>query len=277
MAKISEDDIAGRLGDIDRDGERTSSDVVSGAGRSRRDRRPNVRLNLESVEAEKLVRLKRSRSGHQGCLTELYKKIKVLLTDYNNASEVRELLDMINREWERFNFIHDEILACVVKDTSAVEDAQFAFGVQSKRKTEILETVNRYLELCEAQDKRKPDKTGEDDYETRSEVSINESNKLFRSNRSSVKSNVSTRSFDAKLKRQKAELALEQFRRRQDLEKQVEQHRLELQQIVELRKLEDDIELAELEEQFADEYEQNLFDDNELTKINNNNYIIITT
>ena len=43
---------------------------------------------------------------------------------------------------------------------------------------------------------------------------------------------------------------------------------LELRQTVELRKLEDNIELAKLEERFVDEYEQNMFDNNELTKIN---------
>ena len=90
----------------------------------------------------------------------------------------------------------------------------------------------------------------------------------MRSSRSSVKTNSSTRSFDARLKREKAELALDQLRQRQNLEKEVEQHMLELRQTVELRKLEDNIELAKLEERFVDEYEQNMFDNNELTKIN---------
>ncbi|CAB4009252.1 Hypothetical predicted protein [Paramuricea clavata] len=62
--------------------------------------------------------------------------------------------------------------------------------------------------------------------------------------------------------------ALVQLRERQNLEKEVEQHMLELRQIVELRNLEDNVKLAKLEEQFVVEYDQNMFDDNELTKNN---------
>ncbi len=254
------DNIAGRLGEIDRDGNRKSNEhIVRGAERICRDRRPNVRLDLDAVNAERLVKLKRSRSGHQGHLTDLYNKISILLSDTKYAREVKELRDIVNRQWERFALIHDEILACTIGDTLAVENARVVYGEQSQRRTEVLDKISRYLELCE--DTRKVD------YERRSEASI-ESNKSLRSSRSSVKTNSSTRSFDARLKREKAELALDQLRQRQNLEKEVEQHMLELRQTVELRKLEDNIELAKLEERFVDEYEQNMFDNNELTKIN---------
>ena len=158
---------------------------------------------------------------------------------------MRELRDMINRQWERFTFIHDEILACAIGDTLAVENARLVFGEQSQKRTELLDVISRYLDQCAAEHIRKVDKSLEDDYETRSEVSVNESNKSLRSNHSSVKTNVSTRPLDARLKRQKAELALDQLRKQQNLEKEV----------------------AKLEEQFAVEYDQNMFDDN-LTKNN---------
>ena len=253
--------VAGTLGSVDRDGERTSNEnTVNGT-------RPEARLNVDAVNAERLVKLKRSRSGHQGYLTVLYKKISILLSDTKHAREVKELRDIINREWDRFTFIHDEILACVAEDTLAIENARLLFGEQAQKRTALLNTVSQYLESCEVEDPQPIDKSFKGDYETRSEISINESIKSLRSNRSSIKTNVSTRSLDARLKRQKAELALDQLRKRQNLEREVEQHKLELQQIVELRKLEDNIELAKLEEQFATEYEQNMFDDNELTKI----------
>ena len=260
------DNIAGRLGEIDRDGDRKSNKhIVRGAERICRDRRPNVCLDLDAVNAERLVKLKRSRSGHQGHLTDLCNKISILLSDTKYAREVKKLRDIVNRQWERFALIHDEILACTTRDTLAVENARVVYGEQSRRRTKVLDKISRYLELCE--DTRKVDKSLEVDYETRSEVSI-ESNKSLRSSRSSVKTNSSTRSFDARLKREKAELALDQLRQWQNLEKEVEQHMLELRQIVELRKLEDNIELAKLEERFVDEYEQNMFDNNELTNIN---------
>ena len=85
--KTSEsNNMAGRLGGIDRDGDITSNEyIVSGAERTCRERRPNVRLNLDAVNAERLVKLKRSRSGYQGCLTELYNKISILLSETKYA------------------------------------------------------------------------------------------------------------------------------------------------------------------------------------------------
>ena len=123
------DNIAGRLGEIDRDGDRKSNEhIVRGAERICRDRRPNVRLDLDAVNAERLVKLKRSRSGHQGHLTDLYNKISILLSDTKYAREVKELRDIVNRQWERFALIHDEILACAIGDTLAVENARVVYG-----------------------------------------------------------------------------------------------------------------------------------------------------
>jgi head-tail adaptor len=59
--------MAGRLGGIDRDGDRTSKEhIVSGAERTCRERRPNVRLNLDAVNAERLVKLKRYNAIEHG-------------------------------------------------------------------------------------------------------------------------------------------------------------------------------------------------------------------
>ena len=135
--------VAGTLRSVDHGGERTSNEkTVNG-------RRPEARLNLDAVNAERLVKLKRSRSSHQGYLTVLYKKISILLSDTKHAREVKELRDIINREWDRFTFIHDEILACVAEDTLAIENACLLFGEQAQKRTALLNTVSQYLESTE--------------------------------------------------------------------------------------------------------------------------------
>ena len=68
-------------------------------------------------------------------------------------------------------------------DSVATENARLVYGEQANKWTEILNTITRYLEACEVEDTRQIDKSLKDDYEIRSEVSINESTKSLRSNR----------------------------------------------------------------------------------------------
>ena len=73
----------------------------------------------------------------------------------------------------------------------------------------------------------------------------------------------STRSVEARLKREKAELSLKQLRECQFIEKENEQRMLELRQNLEQQTLKNKVELAILEEKHAIEYEQDLFSDDE--------------
>ena len=59
----------------------------------KRERRPNVRLDQDAVNREKMLKLQRSRSGHQRHLTELNNKISVLLFDVKNEDAVKELVE----------------------------------------------------------------------------------------------------------------------------------------------------------------------------------------
>ena len=68
----------------------------------KRERRRNIRLDPEAVNAETILRLQRSRSGHQGHLTDLNDKISVLLNSTNNAEVVKELSELFKRQRERF-------------------------------------------------------------------------------------------------------------------------------------------------------------------------------
>ena len=72
--------------------------------RARRERRPNTRLYLDAVNAERLVRLQKSRSGPQGRLTDLNNKISDLLYDVGNMSVVKEMSEIFERQWGRFSF-----------------------------------------------------------------------------------------------------------------------------------------------------------------------------
>jgi hypothetical protein len=53
--------------------------------------------------------LRRTRSGES-----------VLLYDTYNVDSVKELLELFNRQWERFNLVHNEVLLFADNDHSTV-------------------------------------------------------------------------------------------------------------------------------------------------------------
>ena len=89
----------------------------------RRERRPNVRLDQDAVNREKMLKLQRSRSGHQGHLTELNNKISVLLFDAKNEDAVKEQVKLFNTQWERSSLVHHEILLLANHNQISVANA----------------------------------------------------------------------------------------------------------------------------------------------------------
>ena len=140
--------------------------------RDKRERRPNICLDIDAVNAERMLKLQRSRSGHQGHLTELNNKISVLLYDSKNVEAVKELVELFNRQWERFNLIHNEILLFADHEPSTVASAMHAYDDQLARKTELLNKVTNYLQSRERENPLP------DDLETRSNASISSFNSL---------------------------------------------------------------------------------------------------
>ena len=113
--------------------------------RDKRERRPNIRLGQDAVNAERMLKLQRSRRGHQGHLTELNNKISsVLLHETYNVDSVKELLELFNRQWERFNLVHNEVLLFADNDHSTVASAMHAYKEQFAKKTELLNKVSQY-------------------------------------------------------------------------------------------------------------------------------------
>ena len=102
---LGERGLNGRVSRLEENG-----DGISPPGRPRRETRQNTRLNSEELVAEKLMKLKNSRSGHAGHLTYLANKISTLLTDNSNIKTVKELSVMFDRQWDRFELVHDEII-----------------------------------------------------------------------------------------------------------------------------------------------------------------------
>ena len=229
-----------------------------GNERPRRERRQNTRINLEDVEAEALVRLKKSRSSHQGHLTRLANKISALLIDTKYIREVKELNELFDRVWDRFELVHSEIIAYAGHDRSIIENAVQVYNAQSHRRTDLQDKVTQCIQLAEA--------SWEDNLAAKGNVDTS-SKCSGKSERASIRSaSSSVRSFEARLKRERAELSLKQLRERQFLEIENEQRMLELRQNVEQQTLKNEIELAKLEEKYAIEYEQELFVDVELIR-----------
>ena len=113
--------------------------------RPRRVRGLNTRMNSEDITTEMLVRLKKLRSGHQGHLTSLANKISALLIDTSYIREVKELSQLFDRQWERFELVHNEILACAGHDRSTRENAVQVYNEQSHRKIELVDKVTQYI------------------------------------------------------------------------------------------------------------------------------------
>ncbi len=161
-------------------------------------------MNSEDITTEMLVRLKKLRSGHQGHLTSLANKISALLIDTSYIREVKELSQLFDRQWERFEFVHNEILACAGHDTSTRENAVQVYNEQSHRKIELLDKVTQYIQVAEA--------SGEDNVTVRENLDM--LNKFSdKSDQASICSaGSSARSIQAQLKLEKAELSLKQLR-----------------------------------------------------------------
>ena len=68
VSMLGERGLNGRVSRLEENG-----DGISPPGRPRRETRQNTRLNSEELVAEKLIKLKNSRSGHVGHLTYLAK------------------------------------------------------------------------------------------------------------------------------------------------------------------------------------------------------------
>jgi hypothetical protein len=177
-------------------------------------------------------------------------RAELYLYDTYNVDSVKELLELFNRQWERFNLVHNEVLLFADYDPSTVASAMHAYKEQFARKTELLNKVSQYLQSHDRE------KTIPDELETRSNASLSSSNSL-----SSAKSIACSKSCEMRLKREKVELYLKQLHDRQSVEKDVECHKLEMRQAIEQQKLEDEIEIAKLEERYAVEEERRLYAD----------------
>ena len=63
----------------------------------------------ESAIAEKIVALKRSKAGHLGQLTKIYRHLDEYLNDYKFVNEVRVNKERLTTQWCRYASVHQEI------------------------------------------------------------------------------------------------------------------------------------------------------------------------
>jgi hypothetical protein len=90
--------------------------------------------NFLASGAEIVLRLVKSRSGHQGRLTHINNQISTLLYDSSNITAVKELREVFERQWERFSLVHEDILIHIGNDTSAVANVDATFNEQANRR-----------------------------------------------------------------------------------------------------------------------------------------------
>ena len=134
-----------------------------------------------------------------------------------------------------------------------VASAIQVYEEQVAKRTELFNKVSQYLQT------HADEKVVRDDFEVRSNASLGSF-----SSPTSAKLIVSSKSREAQLKREKAELYLRQLHDQQEIEKGVELRKLEMRQLLERQKLKGEIEIAKLEERYAAEDEQLLYTNEKL-------------
>ena len=67
----------------------------------------------DSIVAEEIVRLKRSKAGFLGYLTRLYRSIEEHLSDYNSVDRVCELKELVQEAWDNYAQCHERLLSIV--------------------------------------------------------------------------------------------------------------------------------------------------------------------
>ena len=106
---------------IDNDEERVS--LVG-----RRLRRPNTLIDEESVQTEKVLALKHSRSGYLSRVTRLYGELNALMSNVD-LEEVRERRKILDIAFDRFQQAYS-IYVAQFNQSSAIENIQETYEVQ---------------------------------------------------------------------------------------------------------------------------------------------------
>lgn len=202
-------------------------DMLSGIeGRRRR--------RAHSEEALESVRKKNSRSGCLSRVTMLYRATEVLLSDPKNVDEVKQKLLEIDEAFSRFEQVHYEYISTLDGDMEVWGSEARYFKEHFRRKMDFVSGIERWIQEVGLNAGTREE----------NEIPVEDCVSTANSSQSSHSSRLSIRQLKAN--QAIAQLKLYQLKKRQELLRQEEETKLELELLdvqFEIRKTELQIKL----------------------------------
>ena len=204
-----------------------------------RDRIPSQRVTDEDAFAEKLLKLKHSRTGYLAHLNKLYKQAEICMLDFTKADEVKTLRGKIEIAFD--NVVSANNIYCDnVQDPIEIEAARKFIKDQVTSSAEFHSHVAAWLNHS-----RSP--VNSEVADDRSPTHTSRRSSISRATVTSMSSSVRLK--DAKLKQALAVAKLEQIEAEQTLQKK----QIELQMQGEMLKAQNEVKLADIEYQIMSE------------------------
>ena len=79
-----------------------------------------------SAVSEIIVALKKSKAGHLGGLTKIYRRLDEYLTDHKFAIEVREDSDRLDNQWKRYSHAYYDLIQLLHESEKMYQGNQYA-------------------------------------------------------------------------------------------------------------------------------------------------------
>ena len=177
---------------------------------------------------DRIIALKRTRSGHIAYMTRQYKAIETALLSFENKDAVLKLAMEITEQWHKFNSSHRECMLQLT-DQRDIDDMNESYEKHLTGYNELQERLGEW-------------------HSKRDEAERDKAEVLKEQNVDSV-SMTSSRRKEAMLKRKMAELKLKQLKERQAIERQ----KRELEDRMSQQEAQAELEQAELEESILDD------------------------
>ena len=96
-----------------------------------------------SAVSERIVALKKSKAGHLGELTKIYRRLDEYLTDHKFAIEVREDSHRLDNQWKRYSHVYYDLIQLLHESERMYEENRHA---EHNRNYHLyLELIDRYI------------------------------------------------------------------------------------------------------------------------------------
>ena len=216
----------------------------------------------ESVISERILTLKRSKGGHLGEITKIYRKLDGYLKHYKFSVEVGIEADRLNTQWKRYSHVYYELIKLLAAESVEKMHEEDCYAKSSEIYYDYVKSIDQYMIGVEEQFTSVADGKGPgvDDPMDLTEI-FSPNLPLFQRGEddqsicSSSSRGSSLAREDAKLQKILSEKKVEQLKTAKARKLKEEQLKLELKLDNQIAEAEDAAELANTKVQFYEELE----------------------